>query len=66
MAQMCLPPLTSERINDLRGIAQEYYGTDDLRFFTKGSKIIKLNEIRKINENSLKEDYPFYKGKEKK
>jgi len=52
--------LTADRIADLRAIAKEYYGTEDLREFLKTSKIFNVKEIMKINDNAAVENYPFY------
>jgi hypothetical protein len=52
--------LTGERIQDLRSIAKQYYGTDDLREFQKSGKIFGLKEIKTINDNAAVGNYPFY------
>ncbi|MEU4420323.1 SpvB/TcaC N-terminal domain-containing protein [Actinoplanes sp. NPDC024001] len=52
--------LTADRIQDLRDLAQTYYGTEDLRTFLKTGKIFQLSEIKKINDNAAVENYPFY------
>jgi RHS repeat-associated protein len=55
--------LTADRIQDLRDIAQKYYGTTDLTQFGKGSKVFNLDEIKKINDNAAVGNYPFYNNK---
>ncbi|WP_258105029.1 RHS repeat-associated core domain-containing protein [Marinoscillum sp. MHG1-6] len=54
--------LTESRINRLRGIAEKYYGTSDLRNFQKDSEIYSIKNIRSINKNASDKSYPFYKG----
>ncbi|HTH56188.1 MAG TPA: SpvB/TcaC N-terminal domain-containing protein [Cyclobacteriaceae bacterium] len=55
--------LTDKRIDRLRSIAEKYYGTRDLTKFGKNSTLYKLENIKKINDNAEKRDYPFYKEK---
>jgi RHS repeat-associated protein len=52
--------LTPDNISDLRSLAKEYYGTEDLTTFNKNSSIYKLENIKTINNNALNDNKPFY------
>ena len=52
--------LTESRIEQLRDIAEKYYGTRDLRTFNKSSNLFDPKEIKKINDNAAVGNYPFY------
>ena len=52
--------LTEGKIEDLREIASEYYGTRDLSTFNKSNDIYKLDNIKTINNNAFHDNKPFY------
>jgi RHS repeat-associated protein len=52
--------LTSSNVKDLRALAKEYYGTEDLTTFNKKSSIYKVENIKTINNNALNDNKPFY------
>ncbi|QMU65727.1 MAG: hypothetical protein GKR88_16550 [Flavobacteriaceae bacterium] len=52
--------LKESNIKKLRSLAKKYYGTTDLREFTKDKDIYKLENIKKINNNAAKKNLPFY------
>lgn len=52
--------LTEGKIETLRKIAEQYYGTSDLTSFKKDSDIYKIENIKTINNNAFHKNYPFY------
>lgn len=53
---------SSSSISRLRGIAEKYYGTSDLRTFQKTNSIYNLDNIKKINDRAANNELPLHGG----